>query len=170
MRGIGRSAHQHRRIRRLFAAVGVAAGLLTLPVDAANTGSLALSATVLSKNACRFNSTATALNFGNIDPTSVALVTVTLSLVYRCNGSDAVATWAVSSDDGLHELGAGQPRMQHATSPASYLPYSLSFPADGSAPRNVNQTITVTGTVFPASFSTAIAGSYSDTLVLSILP
>lgn len=169
MSGIGRPARQ-RGIRRWFAAAGIAAGLLALPVDAANTGSLTLSATVLSKNVCRFNSTATALNFGNIDPTSAAPVTVTLSLVFRCNGSDAVATWAVSSDDGLHELGAGQPRMQHAASPVNYLPYSLSFPASGSAPRNVNQTISVIGTLSPANFSTAIAGSYSDTLVLSILP
>lgn len=163
-------AVRQRRLRRLLAASGLAAGLLALPVDAANTGSLTLSATVLSKNVCRFNSTATALNFGNIDPTSAAPVTVTLSLVYRCNGSDAVATWAVSSDDGLNELAAGQPRMRHTTSPANYLAYSLTFPASGSAPRNVNQSMTVTGTVFPASFSTAIAGSYSDTLVLSILP
>lgn len=159
-----------RPIRRLLAATGVAAGLLALPVHAVNTGSLTLSATVLSRNVCRFNSTATALNFGVIDPTSTAPVTATLSLVYRCNGSDAVATWTVSSDDGLNETGAGQPRMQHTTTPGNFLAYSLGFPGAGSAPRNVNQAMTVTGTVFPASFSTAIAGSYSDTLVLSILP
>lgn len=169
MSGLGRLARQHRK-RRLFAAAGVAAGLLALPVDAANTGSLTLSATVLSKNVCRFTATTSALNFGNIDPTSASPVTATVSLSYRCNGSDAVATWAVSSDDGLNELGPGQPRMQHTTSPGNYLPYSLSFPASGSAPRNVIQTMTVTGTVFPASFSTAVAGGYSDTLVLSILP
>jgi spore coat protein U-like protein len=157
-------------LRALPAAAAIAAALLALSAQAANTGTLSLSATVLSKNVCKFNSTATALNFGAIDPTSTAPVTVTLSLSYRCNGSDVVATWSVASDDGLHETGPGQPRMQHTTNAAFYLPYSLSFPASGSAPRNVNQTMTVTGTIAPASFAAAIAGAYSDTLVLSILP
>lgn len=157
-------------LRALLTAAAAAAALLALNARAANTGTLTLSATVLSKNVCKFNSTATALNFGTIDPTSSSPVTVSLSLSYRCNGSDPVATWSVGSDDGLHETGPGQPRMQHTTSPAFYLPYSLSFPASGNAPRNVNQTMTVTGTVAPANFAAAIAGSYSDTLVLSILP
>ena len=156
--------------RTLATATVMAAALLGLRAHAANSGTLTLNATVLSKNVCRFVSTATALNFGSIDPTSTSPVTVTLSLSYRCNGSDPVATWAVSSDDGLHETGPGQPRMQHTTNPAFYLPYSLAFPASGSAPRNVAQTMTVTGTIAPANFAAAIAGSYSDTLVLSILP
>jgi spore coat protein U-like protein len=156
--------------RTLLVAAATAAALLALRAHAANSGTLTMSATVLSKNVCKFNSTATALNFGTIDPTTTAPVTVTLSLSYRCNGSDPVATWSVGSDNGLHETGPGQPRMQHTTSPAFYLPYSLSFPASGTAPRNVNQTMTVTGTVAPAAFAAAIAGSYSDTLVLSILP
>lgn len=156
--------------RALLATAAIAGALLAVSADAANTGTMTLSATVLSKNVCRFSSTATALNFGNIDPTSLAPVTVTLSLSYRCNGSDPVATWSVGSDDGLHETGPGQPRMQHTTNAAFYLPYSLSFPASGTAPRNVNQTMTVTGTIAPANFAAAIAGAYSDTLVLSILP
>lgn len=157
-------------LRALLVALAASAALAGLRVHAANSGTLTLSATVLSKNVCKFNTTATALNFGTIDPTSTAPVTVSLSLSYRCNGSDAVATWSVGSDDGLNETGPGQPRMRHTTSPAFYLPYSLSFPASGNAPRNVNQTMTVTGTVMPAAFAAAIAGSYSDTLVLSILP
>jgi spore coat protein U-like protein len=157
-------------VRALLVAAAALATLVALRAHAANSGTLTLSAVVLSKNVCKFNSTATALNFGTIDPTSTSPVTVSLSLSYRCNGSDVVATWSVGSDDGLHETGPGQPRMQHTTSPAFYLPYSLSFPAAGNAPRNVNQTMTVTGTIAPASFATAIAGSYSDTLVLSILP
>jgi hypothetical protein len=153
----------------LMAAAAVTA-LVAMRAQAANSGTLTLSAVVLSKNVCKFNTTATALNFGTIDPTSTAPVTVSLSLSYRCNGSDPVATWSVGSDDGLHETGPGQPRMQHTTTPAFYLPYSLTFPASGSAPRNVNQTMTVTGTIAPANFAAAIAGSYSDTLILSILP
>lgn len=157
-------------LRTLLVAATAAAALVAFHAQAANTGTLTLQATVLSKNVCKFNATATALNFGTIDPTSSSPVTVSLSLSYRCNGSDPVATWSVGSDDGLHETGPGQPRMQHTTNPAFYLPYSLSFPASGTAPRNVNQTMTVTGTIVPANFATAAAGSYSDTLVLSILP
>lgn len=155
---------------------GAGAGLLVLTllpgvpaVDASGSNTLQVTAVVLSKNTCRFNSTASALNFGSINPTNPAPVTASMVLVYRCNGSDPVATWSVSSDSGLHELGPGQYRMQHSAL-ANYLPYTLAFPASGSAPRNTNLNMTITGTVYPADFSAAIAGAYSDTVVLSILP
>ena len=162
-------AHRRpRALRRILPAVMLA--MASLPLGAATTQTLAISAVVLSKNVCRFQSTTSALNFGNINPTSASPVTASVTLTYRCNGSDPIATWSVGSDDGLYATGAGQPRMRHATLLTNYLPYTLTFPASGSAPRNTNLNITVTGTILPASFSAAPAGSYSDTLILSILP
>jgi hypothetical protein len=60
--------------------------------------------------------------------------------------------------------------MRHAATLTQYLPYSLSLPANGTAPRNTNRTMTLTVTVTPAAFQTAIAGSYADTVVLTITP
>lgn len=156
------------KIRCVLAAA--AAGALSLPLGAANSNLMTVQAVVLSKNVCRFVNPTSTLNFGTINPTLTSPVTASVTLQYRCNGSDPVAFWAVSSDDGLHELGAGQPRMQHATNAAAFLPYTLSFPTSGSAPRNTNLNMTVTGTVAPAAFAAAPAGSYADTVVLSILP
>jgi len=161
----------HRRPwgpRRILPAAMLA--MASLPLGAATTQTMTISAVVLSKNVCKFNSTSSALNFGNINPTSASPVTASVTLSYRCNGSDPVATWSVSSDDGLYASGAGQPRMRHATLLTNFLPYTLTFPASGSAPRNTNLNMTVTGTILPASFSAAPAGAYSDTLILSILP
>ena len=110
------------KIRCVLAAA--AAGALSLPLGAANSNVMTVQAVVLSKNVCRFISTTSALNFGTINPTVASPVTASVTLQYRCNGSDPVAFWAVSSDDGLHALGAGQPRMQHATNAAAYLPES----------------------------------------------
>lgn len=161
----------HRQPRGLRRALPAAILLMaSLPLGAATTQTMTINAVVLSKNVCHFQSTTSALSFGNINPTSASPVTASVTLTYRCNGSDPVATWTVSSDDGLYETGVGQPRMQHTTLPANYLPYTLAFPTSGSAPRNTNLNITVTGTILPASFAAAPAGTYSDTLILSILP
>src|SRR5689334_6204911 len=138
----------HRRpwgLRRILPAAMLATA--SLPLGAATTQTMTISAVVLSKNVCKFNSTSSALNFGNINPTSASPVTASVTLAYRCNGSDPVATWSVSSDDGLYASGAGQPRMRHATLLTNFLPYTLTFPTSGSAPRNTNLNMTVTGTI-----------------------
>src|SRR5690242_13550759 len=103
---------------RCVVAATAAAGL-SLPTGAANSNVMTVQAVVLSKNVCRFIATTSTLNFGTINPTLTSPVTASITLQYRCNGSDPVAVWSVSSDDGLHELGAGQPRMQHATNAAA---------------------------------------------------
>jgi len=141
------------------------------PAGAADSHALAVTASVLSKNICRFQTTGpTAVAFGTINPAATAAVTTNITLQYRCNGSDAVASWAVASDDGLYESGAGQPRMRHATVTTAFLPYALTFPAAGTVPRNVVRNMSVSATVTPANFANALAGAYADTLVLTIQP
>jgi hypothetical protein len=141
------------------------------PAGAAGSHALAVTAAVLSKNTCRFQTTGpTAVAFGTINPAATAAVTTNITLQYRCNGSDAVASWAVTSDDGLYESGAGQPRMRHATVTTAFLPYTLTFPAAGTVPRNVVTNMSVSATVTPANFANALAGAYADTLVLTIQP
>ena len=164
-----------RRIALCRAAQAVAcAGLIAASPGAAvaaGSHALSVSASVLSKNTCRFQTTGpTALPFGTIDPGTTAPITVGLTLQYRCNGSDPVASWNVASDDGLYEAGAGQPRMRHATVLTSFLPYTLTFPAAGTVPRNTITNMSISATLTPADFANARVGAYADTVVLSITP
>ena len=131
-----------------------------------------VSLTILSKSNCQFNNPATAtLNFGTLNPLSPADVSVSTTVSFVCRGSSSVATYSVSDDDGLHESGPGLPRMQHTTTPTTFLPYLLTLsPTTGSAPKNVDQILTVTGTILGTDYQSAIAGNYSDTVTISIQP
>jgi spore coat protein U-like protein len=137
---------------------------------AAGTAAVSVSATVLSRSVCRFDTRTLALVFGNIDPESPADVTATATVGFRCGGSANPATFAIVADSGLHGTG-GFPRMQSGLDSSRFLPYFLGLnPATGSVPRNTNQTLTITGTIRRSDFQDAFAGTYTDTVVLSILP
>jgi Spore Coat Protein U domain len=156
---------------RALACAGLLVGAGLHEAGAAGGHVLAVSATVPSKNVCRFQTTGpTALPFGAINPGGTSPVTVNLTLQYRCNGSDAVAAWAVTSDDGLYESGAGQPRMRHGTVLTAFLPYTLTFPAAGTVPRNTITNMAISATIAPADYANARAGAYADTVILSIQP
>lgn len=160
---------QARHLRRGAAALGL---LLSAGAAlAAGSQSLEVSATVLSKNACRFtNGGPSQLAFGNIDPSAGTTVSLVVATTFRCTGSDAVATYSISSDDGLYAAGPGQPRMRHATDPTRYLPYALNIPQSASVPKNTTQTLSIEGTLTPADYADAVAGAYADTVVLTIEP
>lgn len=138
---------------------------------AAGPTSVAVSAVIQSNSNCRFsNGGPTGLAFGTIDPSSLTPVTATVGIGFRCGGSAANATYAITSDDGLYETGADNPRMRHATIPTAYLPYTLNVPGSGTVPKNTNQVFSLTGTVPVASFAAALAGAYADSVVLTIAP
>ena len=129
------------------------------------------SAVVLSKNQCRFLSNNITLDFGNLDPTSGAVVNASTTVNFRCQGSTPIASYAISDDDGMHETGLNANRMQHATNAAQYIPYSLSMsPTSGTVPKNVTETLTIDGTINGADYATAEIGAYTDLVVISILP
>ena len=165
---------RNRRVSRLPAAFASVIALLPgfpMVTQAAGTTSVPVSATVLSKNNCKFQgSKSVALAFGNIDPSSAAAATASAGLVIRCAGSAALATYALTVDDGLHGTGPGARRMKHATLNV-FLPYSVSLtPASGTVAKNIDVAIAVNGTVTAANFQDANAGAYGDTLVITLTP
>lgn len=138
---------------------------------AAPTFNFTVGAVVLSKNQCRFLNNNITLDFGNLDPTSGANVNATTSVNFRCQGADPIASYAIGDDDGLHETGPDAGRMQHSVNPAFYIPYSLSMtPLIGNAPKNVDQVLTIDGSIAGADYQLAIPGIYTDLVVISILP
>jgi len=144
--------------------------LLGTPAQAAST-SVTVQATVLSRSNCRFRSGPAVLDFGTLDPLSGLDVTATASILFRCQGSAPMATFAISRDDGLHPAGPNLPQMQHDTDGTQYLPYELTLtPTSGTVPKHVMQTLTIDGIVRGPDYATVLPGPYSDLVVLSILP
>lgn len=142
------------------------------PTAHAQTGSLSVSAVVLSKNNCKFSSNAAlALNFATIDPSSGSNATATATAGFSCAGSAPMASFSITAGDGLYPSGVGARQMRHASVLSEFLAYSLVLsPAMATVPKNAAQTLTVTGTVTPSAFGNAIAGTYSDTVALTLNP
>jgi spore coat protein U-like protein len=146
--------------------------VMALPLAAAaGTATMGVTATVTTKNNCTFNSAIPGLTFAQIDPSGTADAVATTSVTFTCRGSSANATFVFSSNDGSYKLGAGAPRMRHSTNTSEYLRYSLAFsPASATVPKNVAQTVTITGTIPATYYANAMAGSYSDTVTISLNP
>lgn len=130
---------------------------------------LTVSAVVLSKSNCRFTTGAASISLA-IDPSSASPASASASVSFSCAGSASTAAWALSNDSGLHGASASALRMRHASAPADFLPYVLSYPTNGTTSKNVTQTVTLSATVAPADFQNALPGAYSDRITLSLLP
>lgn len=148
------------------------AGAAACASQAGDTATLSVTAVVLSKSNCKFVGTSTAtLNFNSISPAATADATATASLVIKCGGSAANATFAIAAGDGLFATGAGARRMRHALTLAEFLPYAIALsPSSATIPRNAEQTITITGRITPAQVAGAIAGSFADTVAITLAP
>jgi spore coat protein U-like protein len=141
-----------------------------VPAAFGDTGSLAVTATVLSKSQCKFDTKTSTLNFGALDPAVTVDVNATTSVGYVCLGSTPVAAFVFTDDNGQNPSGPGARRMRHAAAP-EFLPYGLVFsPASGTIPKNDPGTLTLSGTVRWADFRGLMAGPYTDSVVVSILP
>ena len=158
-------------LRVLAAAIAILSCLAAVvPAASGDTGTLAVTATVLSKSNCRFDSNTSTLNFGALDPAVAVDVTASASVDYVCRGSAPVAAFLFTDDDGQNPSGPGARRMRHAAAP-EFLPYSLLLsPASGAIPKNTPGTLTASGTVRWADFRGSMAGAYMDSVVVSILP
>lgn len=132
--------------------------------------SVAVGAVVLSKSVCKLNTTSATLAFGAIQAASDSPATASATLALVCHGSAPLASYALTHDSGRYEPGPNAPRMRHATL-GEYLPYQLSItPAMGTIEKNSTQTIVLEGTILPDSFQNAAPGTYTDQLVVTLVP
>lgn len=155
-----------RRALALAFVVGAA-----MPAAAAGTYALAANATILSKSSCKFSSSnGLVMSFGTINPSSSVNATASVNLAIVCTGSANTAFYGISRDNGLHSGGTGGLRLRHVINPTAFLPYSLNVPFSGTAPKGITQIVAINGTITPANFGNAIAGSYSDVVTLNITP
>jgi len=142
---------------------------------AADSNTVSVTAVVISRGNCTFrpprNATAT-LDFGNLDPANPIDKNATATLILRCQaqGNDLI-TYYISDDAGLYETGPNAPRMKHTTQATEYLPYSFIVdPRSETVNKTYERTLTITGTVRGVNYQDARLGSYTDTVVVSIVP
>ena len=127
----------------------------------AATGTLTVSATIV--NACSV--TGGTLSFGALNTLTAPLVSGTSAgVTVTCTKSDP---YTVAVDKGANFVGA-QANLKNAGN-TDVIPYSLTVPAvtpgTGAA-----QTIAITGTIAAGTYFTASAGTYNDTVTITVTP
>ena len=149
----------------------IAAALLTASgvASAADTQSLAVSATV--SGVCKFFTPARTMNF-TIDPSSASAIAgvMTGAVEYKCT-KDTAAT-GVTAGNGNNFSGGR--RMSDGGATPVFLPYSLTV-AGGTQTgtgfgAGEQKTLTVTGSVAVADFANLPAGTYTDSVTLTLAP
>ena len=155
------------RLRHLFALA-----LLTVLASGASAQSMAVSAVVVSKSNCKFNTKNLVLDFGTINSGSASNALASVGGTVACNGGQAsTVTLGFTLGDGTYSTAPGARRMRHATVPTEFLPYSLSIsPASATINKNSSINFTVNGTSTQLQFQNAMAGSYSDVVIISVAP
>ncbi len=131
---------------------------------AADTNTLTVSATV--QGACKFVSTTSTLAFGALDPSVGTNVNGTGTTQFWCTKG---VTESITADNGLNFAASRQMKDPVST---DVIPYSLTLTPDGnpnSGPTSP-RTLTIAGTVLGTDYITKTAGSYSDTVMLTITP
>jgi spore coat protein U-like protein len=153
-----------------IALVAVAFGVAPA-VFAGGTTNMTVTATILAT--CKVITAPAALAFGSIDPSGLVNVTATTTFTTKCtNGT----TESASTDNGGANFSAGTKRMQTTAPVGHFLPYAVAYSGDttftgtGFA-AGAGNTVTVTGTITPAQFQTAVANTtYTDTVVITVAP
>jgi hypothetical protein len=161
-----------RGLGRCMGAIATALLLLAAGVPAwADTSQLAVSAVVLTRSTCNFQTGTATLNFGTIDPSSSTTATASTTMRFWCIGFTGTTTYSVQAGNGLYSPGAGLRRVRHTTSTSDFMAYTLNItPASGTIGFFATQTITLSGTIVPTEFQNARVGAYSDTVVISVDP
>lgn len=149
----------------------VAATLLTFAAGTAMADTQSLSVTASVTGVCKFNSGQTpVLAFGTIDPSGTTSVTATpANVLYRCtNGTSATVDTSVTGTRSM----VGQTPL----AATDLLGYSLSFTSgatgtgSGFGAAGSNITLVVAGSMTAAQYNGAKAGSYAETVTLTVTP
>ncbi len=134
---------------------------------ALDTNTLTVSASVV--GTCKFSAPKTStLDFGPLDPSTPVLVNGATSTQFWC--TKGVSTDVISADLGANPAGAT--RQMKNIAGADLIPYSLTLTpvAGANAGPASPRTLNIAGSVLAADYTSKTAGSYSDTVTLTINP
>ena len=153
---------------KILAAAAISCALVPMAsLAASTTHTVSVSATV--NGTCRFEAAGpTALSFGTLDQSLATNATATTANIgYRCTTGTAASVTKASPNDSAanaHNLKDG----------ANSIPYTatLTGATQTGTGHATGQTknMTVSGTILNADYVNAAAGSYADTLTLTIAP
>lgn len=146
--------------------------LVVCPVAAALL--IAFGSPAYAASSCSFGAHGLSMAFGNLNPSVAGNVTVnatpaTLNANTWGNCGNASQTMVMSATTGLHSgsCPGGGTCMANG---ADLIPYSLTLAANAKASANGYIAFTVTGTVLGSAYVNAPAGSYSDSVLLTVNP
>ena len=134
---------------------------------AADTNTLTVTASVL--GTCKFVAPKTSsLDFGSLDPSVGTDVNASNTTQFWC--TKGVTTDVVSAGNGSNWDGAKRNMLDSVST--DLIPYTLTLTKDGSpnAGPASPRTLTIAGQVLGADYTGKSAGSYSDTVIISINP
>ncbi len=163
--------------RTAFLKAAIAAALIaaTGAASAGGTHTITVSASVT--GTCVVNTATSTLAFGTLDPATGGTVNATWSGgTFRCTNGTA---YTITSNDGLWESASGgasnRMRLSSATdcsTASNCIRYTMTNTASGTgAGMNGNDiSFAVTGSTLIADYQNAVAGSYSDTVILTVAP
>lgn len=133
-------------------------------ISAADTQNLAVSAKIT--GVCKFTGS-TPVDFGSLDASGTADATATGNVKFWCTKN---ASYTLSTNDGAHPAGTQKQMTDGAA--GDLLPYSLTLASTtgtGSGP-GTEITVNANGTITAAAYQAAVAGTYNDTVVVTIAP
>ncbi|MGQ9510074.1 MAG: Csu type fimbrial protein [Thermodesulfobacteriota bacterium] len=132
----------------------------------ADTNVVNVSATVV--GTCKFLSATSNLEFGDLDPSSGSDKNAQTSVQFWCTKN---ATYTITDDDGLYAKEKDKNRMKHEDL-NEFIPYAFGYyPQSGQGlGRTKPITLTIEGKIRHEDYEDAAAGSYSDTVTLTINP
>ena len=143
-------------------AISAAAAIVAMSGTAmAATANLSVSATVA--NACSV--TGGTLSFGALNTlTAPAVGGTSAGVSVTCTKSDP---YSVAVDQGVNKVGA-QANLKNSGN-TDVIPYSLAV-GTVSPGTGASQAITITGSIASGTYFTASAGTYNDTVVITVTP
>lgn len=150
-------------MKRILLIVAIAMIAFSGVAMAGDTATVTVSANVV--GTCKFLSSGS-VSF-SLDPSAGGNVsgTVTQPTFWCTKGT----SYTITDDDGLNESGTTH-RMKHATND-EYIPYTFSYTSAGTGSgRTTTVTMNIASSVNEADYQNASAGSYSDTVTLTITP
>lgn len=119
-------------------------------------------------NNCLFQSKGLNLSFGMLNPSSGSNVLVPVSGASTAGDCAPGQTMTIAGDNGLNFNGTRNLK----SAAGDLIPYSLAgLPQSRSGPGNDNYVaFTFNGSILWSAYANASAGSYSDTVIISVTP
>jgi spore coat protein U domain-containing protein, fimbrial subunit CupE1/2/3/6 len=158
-------------IQTALAVASIALAGALAPAFAADSYSLSVTATV--QGICKFTQAAgQTLTFtnnvgGGIDPSLTGNATGNATITYKCTNGTAPSGFTGA---GVNDAGGNHLVKNGANSMIYTVALTGGGAGDGFGAGSTNKTLTVAGTIVPAQYQGAPAGTYTDTLIVTVAP